>query len=323
MNKVRIETILLLVVLLAGFLRFASLGTNPPGLYCDEASKGYEAYSIMNTGKDRWGTKLPVFFRLFGEYNEGLYIYAIVPFVKIFGLNEFSVRMPSALIGFLSVAFLFFLVRDWFNERTALLCSLFLALSPWHIHLSRVCFRAVFLPFFLIGGLYFLNTAFRKKKWHLYLSTLFFALSMYTYSIAIVFVPILFTGIFIIYWNKLKGLKKEIIISAALFLIMMIPTIHYSIANHGMFTTRFNSISVFSANESMFGAIKAFIGNMLSYYSPAYLFFKGDSLLRHSPAGFGQLYIFQLPLLLAGIYFSIKERKQIIQILNFNFLFLF
>src|SRR3990167_4151380 len=128
--------ILTFVFLLAFFLRFYNLGVNPPSLDWDEASIGYNAYSLLKTGADEYGNKLPLTIRSFGDYKPLVYIYLDVPSVLAFGLNETGVRFPSAVFGFLSVIVIYFLVkeifRDWDKERKeklALLAALFWGVS--------------------------------------------------------------------------------------------------------------------------------------------------------------------------------------------------
>ena len=103
--------ILLTIITLAAFLRFYKLGTNPPGLYWDEAVMGYDAYSILKTGKDHHGVTLPLFFESFGDWKLPGYHYLLIPSISIFGLNEFAVRFPSALLGTLTVFLTYFLTK--------------------------------------------------------------------------------------------------------------------------------------------------------------------------------------------------------------------
>src|SRR3989304_1484349 len=95
--------LLILVLVLATFLRLWRLDINPPGLTPDEAALGYNAYSILKTGRDEYGDLLPIIFKSFGDYKPGFYVYLTVPFVAVFGLNEWSVRLPSALSGVLAI----------------------------------------------------------------------------------------------------------------------------------------------------------------------------------------------------------------------------
>src|SRR3989344_1369248 len=94
---------LAIIFLFALALRTVNLGDHPSGLTWDEAGLGYNAYSILKTGRDEFGTFLPIVFKSFGDYKPGIYVYLTVPSVAIFGLTEFAVRFPSALFGALAV----------------------------------------------------------------------------------------------------------------------------------------------------------------------------------------------------------------------------
>ncbi|KKP95299.1 MAG: Glycosyl transferase family 39, partial [Candidatus Levybacteria bacterium GW2011_GWA2_36_13] len=102
---------LFLVILVAIFFRFYQLGSVPPQPTVDEVSLGYNAYSILNTGSDEYGTRLPVLLRAYDDYRPALYSYLAVPFVKFFGLNVVSVRLPSVVLSVLTVVAVYFLTR--------------------------------------------------------------------------------------------------------------------------------------------------------------------------------------------------------------------
>src|SRR3990167_2080459 len=128
MNRfIVIKIILLVIIIIAAILRLWNLGGNPPHLTPDEAALGYNAYSILKTGKDEYGQILPVIFKSFGDYKPGLYVYLTVPFVAIFGLTEFAVRLPSALFCILSVFLIFRIclkIGNWQFPRLFLLRSI-------------------------------------------------------------------------------------------------------------------------------------------------------------------------------------------------------
>jgi len=91
--------ILLIIILVAAVLRLWKLGSIPPHLTPDEAALGYNAYSILKTGRDEYGELLPIIFKSFGDFKPGLYVYFTAPLIAILGLNEWSVRLPSAIAG--------------------------------------------------------------------------------------------------------------------------------------------------------------------------------------------------------------------------------
>src|SRR3989338_4060059 len=100
------------IFLLALALRTVNLGDHPPGLTWDEAGLGYNAYSILKTGRDEFGVPFPLIFKSFGDYKPGIYIYLIVPFIALFGLTELAVRLPSAILGSLAVVGVYFLINE-------------------------------------------------------------------------------------------------------------------------------------------------------------------------------------------------------------------
>jgi len=83
---------------------------SPAGLYIDETSIGYNAYSIVETGRDEHGRFMPLFFEAFGEYKLPIYIYSVVLAQLILGPSDLSVRLPSVIFGVLTIPLLFFFV---------------------------------------------------------------------------------------------------------------------------------------------------------------------------------------------------------------------
>ena len=84
-----------LILALALILRTVFLTSFPAGFNADEASFGYDAYSILLTGKDQWGNTLPLILKSFGDYKLPLLTYLAIPFIKIFGLTETGIRMVN------------------------------------------------------------------------------------------------------------------------------------------------------------------------------------------------------------------------------------
>src|SRR3989344_8303389 len=135
--------ILLLIIFLSFVLRFYKLGEVPASINWDEASNGYNAYSILETGRDEYGNFLPLYNRSFDDYKPPMYMYLNVLTVKIFGLNDFALRLPSAVLGTLIVPLMYFLVRRLLRRETiALFSAGLVATSPWTLHFSRVGFES-------------------------------------------------------------------------------------------------------------------------------------------------------------------------------------
>src|SRR4051812_19724477 len=103
------------ILLLSAFLRFYDIGNDPPGLYIDEVSIGYNAYSILKTGKDEFGASFPMAFRSFGEYKMPVYIYTTSLAMALFGKSEFSVRFTSAFSGVVTILLFYVFVELLFS----------------------------------------------------------------------------------------------------------------------------------------------------------------------------------------------------------------
>jgi len=172
-NQRKINILLFIILILAAFLRIYKLSSIPPHLTSDEAALGYNAYSILKTAKDEYGNFLPIIFKSFGDYKPGLYVYLTVPTVVLFGLSEFSVRLPSALAGVLAVWLIYKLVNylfpdkkySFFSFRFSLgdIAALMLAISPWHIHFSRGAWEINMSLTLTLLGIYFFLKALEKS----------------------------------------------------------------------------------------------------------------------------------------------------------------
>ena len=290
------------IVLLAFILRFYNLETNPPGLYWDEVSNGYNAYSVLKTAKDEYGVFLPTVFRSYDDYKPPVYVYSIVPSIVIFGLNEFAVRFPSAIAGVLTVFLTYLISLKLFKKaKVALFASFFLAISPWHIQFSRGGFEANFMIFLTILGLYlFLQS--KEKFYLLLLSAIVFGLAFNTYQGAKVWVPIfLLSAVFFMKEESSKH-GKRIIFPFLILALFVLPVA----LNLNQSFIRGKSVSVFS--QKGVNKTETFLKGYFSHFSPTFLFVKGDVIGRHSVPGMGELYVFQLPLIFVGIYLLFKDK---------------
>src|SRR3989344_2725190 len=121
-----------LIIVLFLVTRLYKINTVPGSVYWDEASIGYNAYAITTDLKDEWGEFLPLHFRAFGEFKLPVYVYSVAILTKMFGVNEFTLRLPSVLYSLGTViAVYFFTTRITKNEKIGLLSSFLLTVSPW------------------------------------------------------------------------------------------------------------------------------------------------------------------------------------------------
>ena len=219
----KIKILLFSIIILSGILRIWNLNNFPAGLNADEASIGYNAYSLLTTGRDEYGKLFPLTFKSFGDYKPGLYFYTVIPFVATLGLNELAVRLPSALFGIGTVLLIFFLGKEIFkNKWVGLLSSFLLAISPWHLHFSRGGWETNAATFFITCGVWLFLKAIKNPKFFA-ISFSFFVLSLYSYHAARIVVPLLVLGLFVIYRKEISVNIKWILVSVLIGLILLIP----------------------------------------------------------------------------------------------------
>jgi len=335
---------LLLIILLAVFLRFYQLGNIPAGFLNDEANAGYDAYSILLTGKDQWNNFLPINnFIGFGDFQPPVNRYSQLLPIKIFGLNEFSVRFMSALAGVLSVAALYFLVKKLINWRAAFFSALLLTIMPWAVGLNRIGHESNLAILFLIAALFF--GLMPKSGKSLLIAVFFLALSMYTYSAYILYAPLVLIVVLFINYNKERGygyLLKPLI----LFIILISPIIFQRNAASVRFsqvglTTNITSVGLINDLNDQRGQCLAvfnplickitdnkavlyagtFIKNYLSHFSPNFLYINGTPTQFSILPERGLDYIFNILPLIFGFIFLLRNSKQ--RKLNSIFIVLF
>lgn len=340
LNKNR-KLLLVLIVLLAGFLRFYNIGVNPPSLSWDEVGLGYNSYSLGIDGRDEFGVFLPYkYLESFGDFKPPAYSFLGVIPIKIFGLNEFAVRFPSALFGTLSVLLTYFLVKQIFYSKKknlkfdleflALLSALILALSPWHIMLSRAAFEANVATFFIIAGTLSFLLGINKKGYYFVLAAISFAVTFYTFNSSRVFVPLFIIFLSIFSFRDLLKNKKWVLLSALIGVLMLLPIASYLVSPQA--SLRFKEVNIFSDpsivenankkiaenNNSIFAKIiynrrvgysKAFLDHYIDHFNPNYLFLTGDNNPRFSVRNVGQMYIWDAAFLIIGLIALIKFRS--------------
>lgn len=303
---------LLVVLLIAFALRFYQLGETPKGMAWDEAAIGYNGYAIFTTRRDEWLQKLPISFRSFGDYKAPLAIYQSGIFTALFGLNLFAVRLPFALHGVLAVYGFYLLIREIFSrdqhkEKWALLSSLILALSPWHIHYSRLAFESGLALNLLIWALFFFYRYLRSSKLiHLLFSVILSVLTIYAYHSSKVTTPLLFIFLLLTYWPILKKNKSHLITAAFIAFTSLLPFAQDAIYGEGL--TRASS-TIFSNDLNLVQICLTLVNNLFSYLSLDFLIF-GENLgnFRHGDGYFGV--IEPISVLLMICYFFWRKKNK-------------
>ncbi len=341
--------ILAVIIFIALFLRFFQLGENPPSLTWDEAAWGYNAYSLGIDGRDEFGRFLPLdYLESFGDFKPPVYAYLTVLPIKIFGLNEFAVRFPSAFFGVLTVVVTYFITKRIFYpeiknqkskikntdqnskiETIALLSALLLTISPWHINLSRAAFEANVATFFIVVGVWLFLAAVQDKKWFLLISVFSFVLSIYTFNTARIVSPILLILLSLIFWKTLWRIKYQTFMVVVLGVVLIAPIASFLVSPQA--SLRFKEVNIFwdldviertnQEIENDGGAWWSkiihnrrlafgveYIKHYFDHLNPSFLFIKGDGNPKFSTQDVGQLYLWELPFFISGFLYLFRQK---------------
>lgn len=301
--------------------RFVGLDKIPPHLSNDEISIAYDAYSVSKTLRDEHNQFLPISFKSHGTYKTPLTVYLTSISVRFLGNSDFSARLPSSLLGSLTVFILGLLAYELTkNKVLALFASGILAISPWHIYTSRMALETNIALFFLVGGLFlFFYCLHKSKKILLFASFVFFALSVYAYHTQWGLTPLI-VGILILLYRKKPFKVKTLLLGFLFFLFLIFPLFLNYLNNRG--TTARANTEFLLTNDNLKGQIKKYPNNIFrqgqivlsavagtySYYiEPGHLFFNSLNLLpQGDPLQAGLILAPFLPMLIIGL-FKVKK----------------
>ena len=327
---IRTNIVLIAIFLFALTLRTYNLADFPVGLHGDEASIGYNAYSILKTNHDQDG-KLSLAIDQFGDFRPAGYHYLDVPFVALFGLNETAVRLPAAIFGSLNIIVIYFLIYILFKRKdVALFGAGLLAILPWDINISRATSESVIATFFVtLGILLFLLAVERRKRTFLlfFLSIVSLFVSFLFYHVARYFV-VLFLP-FLVLYSYLTD-KQKVILAAVVLVMVSLGLLFFLSIGKG--TGRVSEVSLLSIPGGTVNLKQAmdeegttnplitrFYSNKLIYYgrffttfysqhlSGDFLFVNNGNPIRYTIPFTGNLYLIQAPFLLLGLAFLIVE----------------
>lgn len=335
-----INWLLVSIVFLGFILRIVGLDQIPAGFTPDEASQAYTAYSLLKTGSDEWGIAWPVTaFRSFADYKAPLQTYLMIPSIAIFGLNEFAARLPSAIFGTLAIVVIYFFGKK-INPKTGLLTAFLLVISPWHIQFSRTALEVNLSSFLFPAGLLFFIKGLKKPSFFS-LTAIFWGLSLYSYHAAKIFIPLFLIFLIFVYLKQIRRITRLNVLtfgrSVIIFLIFALPT-YYSMffgssgaRGNDLALTNLNTLQVAEIADSQYLSplknispvlprilnnkatfiLDKFSENLVSYYSPTFWFTEGGQEITYSVIpGRGLLYLWQLPFVILGLIYLLKQKPK-------------
>jgi 4-amino-4-deoxy-L-arabinose transferase-like glycosyltransferase len=352
--------LLVLITLLGAALRFSQLGNIPSSLNWDEIAIGYNAYSILKTGHDEYGTLLPLTFRSFEDYKSPLYIYLTVPSILIFGKTEFAIRFTSALLGSLTVPLLYAVTTTLLKPKTkennplwqnriknvGVISSFILAITPWHVHFSRVAFEANIGLFFIsLGTLLLGKWLTNPKLFVLITSAISYSLAIHSYANMRLLVPLLLIPLLFIHKQAFLNYKKHALIALLTAILLISPIILQLIQGQGLArfqatalifrediyqTQKLRSSQEISSNNKLIAQtlfnyrvplLTEITNSYLSHFRFDFLFGQNTNSRANVP-GLGLLYLWYLPFATIGVIGLAKFSKEITSTPTFLWLLL-
>lgn len=336
--------ILFAIFAVALLLRVYRLGEFPVGFHQDEASLGYNGYSLMLTGKDDNGNKFPLYVDMFGDNRPSGYHYLTIIPIKMFGLNEFATRFPGALFGSLTVFAMFFLVVTIFKSKSLGLISAFLlAIAPWHFVLSRASAEAIVALFFILLGFSLIIYSLQNQKLlFLFSGTLLVSFSFFFYHTPRIFVPLLFLSLLLFLFSTLRKYTsnryKIFLIGSFLFLSVMVFILVFFVKGG---TGRYSQVNIFNFPETKLVIAEqiqengiagtnnlvtrlfhnkavnysfTFVSNYSEYFSGSFLFVKGGLPIWYNVPRMGLIYLVSLPFVVWGVILLAVNKNKIYKI---------
>lgn len=330
------RSILIIILLLSAFLRFWNLGGVPPSASMDEASIGYNAYSVLKTGGDEYGKFPLISQRSYDDWRRSTYLLLVVPFIGLFNLSVVAIRLPAVILSILTVLATYHITLLLFRKRSelaikiALIVTLLLAISPWHIYISRLGHESnACLSFLIFAILFFLQGLRNRSINRILISVIFFTLSMISYYSGQAFVPLFATSLFFIFRKELWSMvskDKKILFAFFVLMILLVPIFWAIFSPEALI--RFQGTSTFKPeahseefanrvllrnkaveNHDIIGTILynrhlfpplVFLEGYFSHFKPQWLFFN-SSAEPHKVPNMGLLYLWEIPFIVIGI----------------------
>ena len=292
-------------------IRLWQFGRVPEGINQDEAFAGYEAFCLLHGGMDTAGYRFPVYLTAWGSGMNALESYLMLPFIAVFGLKTWVIRLPQLLTGLLSLPAAYGVARRARDERQALVTMLLLAVCPWHVLLSRWGLESNLAPGFLLFGLYFFVRALEDSRFF-WLCGLFTGLSLYAYATIWPFVPLLL-GLTLLYCGLHGRLRfdRHLLGGGILLALLALPLLLFLAVNFGLISeirTPFFSVPkllYMRSGELSFRHIPENLRNLF-----AILWKQSDGLPWNSAGPFGLLYPLSVPFSLLGLLSLLARRAR-------------
>jgi 4-amino-4-deoxy-L-arabinose transferase-like glycosyltransferase len=217
-------------------------------MWRDEARHGLLALRILQDSQYR-----PVYVPGVADIPALLFYLDAVP-ISLFGAHPWTVRLVPALAGALTPLALYWLVQPLFGRRVAMLAAVLMAVSVWHMGLSRLGFAATLGPPLTILGLGLIWRALQPGAWLRQHAQAGLAggccgLAVYAYHpsrLAPLVVALAVAATLGRDWRAWRQAAARLAIAAVSLLLVLGPLIDYGLRDPVGYSRRLDQTSVFN-----------------------------------------------------------------------------
>jgi 4-amino-4-deoxy-L-arabinose transferase-like glycosyltransferase len=326
-NKSYIIFLLCLSIAFSFFFTVYKDNVSPPCINSDEAAFGYNAYSLLLTGADEYGTNLPLRLKSFGDYKMPLYSYFSVPFVGILGLNELGIRALNILLAILLPVVIFYFVKELFEkEEVAIIASLFVSTSLGIGLLARQAHEALLAAVLITLASYFFIKFLKLEQYRyglLFVASLFLALFSYQSSRLFAAFFFVFAIIYFYIRKHANRVRSAFLITFVIALsLFLITDIIYKPTRVGtLFLTSTAGFQMSIDELLREGGSRVFYNKLTSgtrevlshemqYFSPQFLAENGDQNIRFGFKDMPPMTPFAYLFIFVGMYFLIRNKER-------------
>ncbi len=307
---------LVVILLVAGGLRLIGLRTAPPGLNQDEAANAWNAWCLFRTGRDQTGAAWPIVYsRCLGENRSTLFLYVMLPFQAIGGLNIETTRLPGAVAGVAAVLLMYVVGSRLFGRPTGLVAAAMMAIEPWHVQQSRWGHESTLCPLLVLAPLAAMLWADlpldddphrRPRPWPAAIAGFVLGVACYGYPAVRLFLPLFLFLVVATAWRTWKARltnfrsRGAILAFAAGAAIALAPLAWAHVAEPQAVAKRHAMMRLWGKSDSLGTRVGKVVSRYAAHYGMDFLFLRGDHYEAQSPPEGGMFRWHMLPLMLLG-----------------------
>ncbi|OGG26677.1 hypothetical protein A2960_00700 [Candidatus Gottesmanbacteria bacterium RIFCSPLOWO2_01_FULL_39_12b] len=330
--KIKLLILIILILAFTFFIRIYKLTSNPEGFDQTEAAFGYNAYSLLKTSRDEYGKFLPLVLTSIGDYKLSIFSYWEIPFITLFGLNEFSVRFSVVVASMISLILIYFIIDEILKKhKIALLSLFFVGISPWHIIMSRMAYDPMVAFMWFLFSIFLFIKWYRENRYYLLILSviaLAFAISTY-YSVWLLF-PFTIALYWLLIYRKRLNIKQLVYLTVILLIpVLIFVKLFLTTRGQRLYQDSTFQVDAFPLLAEQIREdqhefpiyITRLFHNKLAFYplfiiqnlfknlSIDFLFLTGDKIDRRFYVPYnGVLYLWTMPFFLLGLFYFWKNQ---------------